>query len=79
MDSHGKLFYVPALCLVMLALVTSSSVVGPIHIAVTTTQGVVTLKGRVNKGDARDKAERYARETDGVQRVIDLVKVGDSR
>jgi hypothetical protein len=68
MDSHGKLIYVPALCLLMLALVTSSSAVRPIHIAVTTTQGVVTLNGRVNKGDARDKAERHARETDGVQR-----------
>jgi hyperosmotically inducible protein len=113
MDSHGKLFYVPALCLVMLALVTTSSAgvlsscktaepaglraddttittkikaklatdgdLGPYNIAVTTIQGVVTLKGRVKKGDAREKAERYARETDGVQRVIDLVKVGDGR
>jgi len=111
MDSHGKIFYVPALCLVMLALVTTSSgaVLGgcktteparlaaddatitakihaklatdgdlsPFNIAVTTNEGVVTLKGRVTKEDAREKAERYARETDGVQRVIDLVKVGD--
>jgi len=111
MDSHGKIFYVPALCLVMLALVTTSSgaVLGgcktteparlaaddatitakiqaklatdgdlsPFDIAVTTNEGVVTLKGRVTKEDTREKAERYARETDGVQRVIDLVKVGD--
>jgi len=116
MHSHGKLFYVPALCIVMLALVTGSSAalsgcktaeaarlqpdakkdaqittaiqaklaslaseseVKPFEIAVTTHDGVVTLKGRVSKDDAREKAERYARETDGVQRVIDLVKVGD--
>jgi hyperosmotically inducible protein len=113
MDRHGKLFYVPALCVPMLALVTSSSAgllsgcktaeparlfaddaaittkikaklatdgdLEPYDIAVTTTQGVVTLKGRVRKGDAREKVERYARETDGVQQVIDLVKVGDGR
>ena len=113
MDSPGKLFYVPALCLVMWALVTFSSAgaltgcktieqarlaaddvtitskvkaklatdgdLGPYHIAVTTAEGVVTLKGRVKREEAREKAERYARETDGVQRVIDLVKVGDSR
>jgi hyperosmotically inducible protein len=113
MDSHCKLFYVPALCLAMLALVTSSSAgvlsgcktveparlraddatittkikaklatdadLGPYDITVTTTEGVVTLKGRVKKEDAREKAERHARETDGVQRVIDLVKVGDGR
>jgi hyperosmotically inducible protein len=117
MHSHGKLFYVPALCIVMLALVTTSSAavlgaltgcktaeaarlqpdsgrdakitsaiqarlasdgeVNPFKITVTTSDGVVTLKGRVSKADTREKAERYARETDGVQRVIDLVKVGD--
>jgi osmotically-inducible protein OsmY len=120
MQSHGKLFFVPALCIVvMLALVTTSSAalsgcktaesarirpdaerdakittaiqaklaslaslapnneVKSLEIAVTTHDGVVTLKGRVSTDDAREKAERYARETDGVQRVIDLVKVGD--
>ena len=116
MHSHGKIFYVPALCIVMLALVTTSSAAlsgcktaeaarlqpnagkdakitnaieaklaslasegedKAFKIAVTTHDGVVTLKGRVSKEDAREKAERYARETDGVQRVIDLVKVGD--
>ena len=51
--------------------------VNPFKITVTTNDGVVTLKGRVSKADAREKAERDARETDGVQRVIDLVKVGD--
>lgn len=50
----------------------------PFDIAVSTKEGVVTLKGRVKFDLARERAERYARETDGVQRVIDLVKVGDS-
>jgi osmotically-inducible protein OsmY len=113
MDSHRKILYVPAFCLVTLALVTTSSAgvlagcktieparlqaddtaitskikaklaadgdTNAFNIDVTTIEGVVTLKGRVNKQDAREKAERYARETDGVQRVIDLVKVGDLR
>jgi osmotically-inducible protein OsmY len=49
----------------------------PFNIDVTTNQGVVTLKGRVKGEDTRERAERYARETDGVKRVINLVKVGD--
>jgi osmotically-inducible protein OsmY len=49
----------------------------PFNIDVTTHDGVVTLQGRVKNEDAREKAERHARETDGVQRVINLVKVGD--
>ena len=117
MHSHRKILYVPALGVVILALVTTASAavlgalsgcktadaarlqpdagkdakitstiqaklasdgeVDPFKIAVTTNDGVVTLKGRVSKADTREKAERYARETDGVQRVIDLVKVGD--
>ncbi|HEV3458609.1 MAG TPA: BON domain-containing protein [Thermoanaerobaculia bacterium] len=129
MHSHGKIFYVPALCLAVLsqailptlptlAVTASAAVLGvlsgcqtaeaarlqpdagrdakitstiqaklaalasedkvnPFKIAVTSHDGVVTLKGRVSNVDAREKAERYARETDGVQRVIDLVKVGD--
>ncbi|HVR06741.1 MAG TPA: BON domain-containing protein [Thermoanaerobaculia bacterium] len=60
-----------------LASLASEDAVKSLEIAVTTHDGVVTLKGRVSKDDARQKAERYARETDGVQRVIDLVKVGD--
>jgi osmotically-inducible protein OsmY len=49
----------------------------PAEIAVTAKEGVVTLKGRVKTDLARERAERDARETDGVRRVIDLVKVGD--
>ncbi|HSK75649.1 MAG TPA: BON domain-containing protein [Thermoanaerobaculia bacterium] len=41
-----------------------------------TNEGEVTLQGRVDKAEARTKTERYARETDGVRRVINLIKVG---
>jgi hypothetical protein len=130
MDSHGKSFYVPALCLAVLALVATSLAgagvltgcrtaeparlqvddatitsmiqaklatlaavaslpanaagsaggdLKPLKIAVTTHSGVVTLEGRVKKDDTREQVERSARETDGVRRVIDLVKVGDQQ
>lgn len=52
--------------------------INPFNVDVTTNHGVVTLQGRVKTEDAREKAERFARQTDGVQRVVNLVKVGDS-
>jgi osmotically-inducible protein OsmY len=51
--------------------------INPFNIDVDTNEGVVTLQGRVEKEEARTKAEQLARETDGVRRVINLVKVGD--
>ena len=42
-----------------------------------TNEGDVTLQGRVDKAEARTKTECYDRETDGVRRVINLIKVGD--
>jgi hyperosmotically inducible protein len=51
--------------------------VNPFNIDVDTNEGVVTLQGRVAKEEARSKAERLAQETDGVRRVVNLVKVGD--
>lgn len=51
--------------------------INPFNIDVDTNEGVVTLQGRVAKEEARSKAEQLARETDGVKRVINLVKVGD--
>jgi osmotically-inducible protein OsmY len=51
--------------------------INPFNIDVDTNEGVVTLQGRVAKEEARTKAEQLARETDGVKRVINLVKVGD--
>jgi hyperosmotically inducible protein len=50
--------------------------INPFNIDVDTNEGVVTLQGRVEKELARTKAEQLARETDGVKRVINLVKVG---
>ncbi len=51
--------------------------INPFNIDVDTNEGVVTLQGRVAKDEARTKAEQLARDTDGVKRVINLVKVGD--
>ncbi len=51
--------------------------INPFNIDVDTNEGVVTLQGRVAKEEARTKAEQLARETEGVKRVINLVKVGD--
>ena len=51
--------------------------INPFNIDVDTNEGVVTLQGRVEKEEARTKAEQLARETEGVKRVINLVKVGD--
>lgn len=51
--------------------------INPFNIDVDTNEGEVTLQGRVEKGEARRKAGRHARETDGVRRVINLIKVGD--
>lgn len=53
--------------------------INPFNINVDTNEGVVTLQGRVKKAETRVKAERYARETGGVKKVINLVKVGDNR
>jgi osmotically-inducible protein OsmY len=50
--------------------------INPFNIDVDTNEGVVTLQGRVEKEEARTKAEQLARETSGVKRVINLVKVG---
>jgi hypothetical protein len=51
--------------------------VNPFNIDVDSNQGVVTLQGRVEKEEARRRAEELARDTEGVKRVINLIKVGD--
>jgi len=51
--------------------------INPFNINVDTNEGVVTLQGRVKKEESRRKAEDYARDTEGVKRVINLIKVGD--
>jgi hyperosmotically inducible protein len=57
---------------------TADGDINPFNIDVDTNEGVVTLQGRVEKQEARTKAERLARETDGVRRVINLITVGDN-
>ncbi len=52
--------------------------INPFNIDVDSNEGVVTLQGRVAKEEARTKAEQLARNTDGVTRVINLIKVGDN-
>ena len=52
--------------------------INPFNIDVDTNEGVVTLQGRVAKEEARTKAEQLAHDTEGVRRVINLVKVGDN-
>jgi osmotically-inducible protein OsmY len=59
------------------AELAADSDVGPSSIDVTTNDRVVTLQGQARTKEAREKAERLARETDGVRRVVNLVKVGD--
>jgi hyperosmotically inducible protein len=59
------------------AKLTADAGINPFNIDVDTNEGVVTLQGRVSKEEARIKAEQLARETEGVRRVINLVKVGD--
>lgn len=51
--------------------------INPFNIDVDTNEGVVTLQGRVAKEEARSKAQQLASETDGVRRVINLIRVGD--
>lgn len=51
--------------------------INPFNIDVDTNEGVVTLQGRVEKDEARTKAEQLARDTENVRRVINLIKVGD--
>jgi hyperosmotically inducible protein len=51
--------------------------INPFNIDVDTNLGVVTLQGRVKRNETRTKAEQYARQTNGVKRVINLITVGD--
>jgi BON domain len=53
----------------------SDDVIRGRNIDIDATNGVVTLKGQVDSRRERDVAEQLARETDGVKRVIDDLKV----
>jgi len=59
------------------AKLAASGEVNPFNVDVDTNEGEVTLQGRVAKESAKVEAERLARDTEGVKRVINLIKVGD--
>jgi hyperosmotically inducible protein len=60
------------------AKLTADGDINPFNIDVDSNNGEVTLQGTVAKDEARTKAEQLARDTDGVVRVINLIKVGDA-
>ena len=47
------------------------------QVGVTTNEGVVTLTGRVKTDAERQTAVKIARDTNGVKKVNDLIKVGE--
>ena len=51
--------------------------VSAFNVDVDTNEGVVRLSGTVEKPEARAEAEKLARETEGVRRVINDIKVGE--
>jgi osmotically-inducible protein OsmY len=48
------------------------------RIDVDTNNGIVTLKGTVGSADQKSEAEQIARQTEGVKRVINQLKIGPS-
>ncbi len=60
------------------AKLTADMEINSFNIDVDTVDGVVTLTGKVAEAQARSKAEQYARDTNGVKRVNNLITVGDS-
>jgi len=53
--------------------------VSALNISVTTDEGAVTLTGRVKDAQQRAEAEKLARDTEGVKKVNNLIKVGELR
>mgnify|MGYP002787837811 CR=1 FL=1 len=54
----------------------SDATVKGMNIDVDTNDGVVTLSGRVASAAEKDVAERIAKQTEGVKRVVNQLKVG---
>lgn len=52
--------------------------VNPFEIDVDTTDMVVTLRGYVDDPEDRGMAERIARDTDGVTRVVNRIEIGEA-
>jgi hyperosmotically inducible protein len=59
------------------AKLTADPEINPFNIDVDTDEGIVTLSGTVEDSQARNEAARLARNTGGVLRVINDIKVGD--
>lgn len=61
------------------AKLTTDPQINPFNIDVDVIDGVVTLRGEVTDPSAREEAEKLARDTPGVQRVINDIEIGGSR
>lgn len=61
------------------AKLTGDSQVSAYNVDVDTNDGVVRLSGEVEKPEARAEAEKLARDTEGVRRVINEITVGEGR
>ena len=59
------------------AKLAASAEINPFNVDVATSQGIVSLVGRVKTEAQKAEAERIARETAGVRGVRNLLKVGD--
>src|SRR5262249_12992395 len=57
------------------AKLAEDSQTSAIKIGVSTNQGIVTLSGTVPTDTERTKAEQIAKQTDGVNRVVDYISV----
>ena len=53
--------------------------INPFNISVDTEEGTVILTGRVKDAKQKTEAERLARETSGVVKVVNLINVGDMK
>jgi hyperosmotically inducible protein len=60
------------------AKLTGDTTMNAFNIDVHVLEGVVTLKGKVEKQETREKAELYAERTKGVKQVINEIEVESS-
>jgi osmotically-inducible protein OsmY len=59
----------------IVAKLTADPEISPFNIDVDTMNGVVTLSGRVRKEVTKTQAERFARNTSGVVKVVNRLEV----
>jgi osmotically-inducible protein OsmY len=74
-DAARAVFTDPAVTTAVKAKFAADSTVGALRIDVDTSDGVVTLTGRVKSSAEKDQAVRLARETDGVRNVVDRLTI----